>query len=346
VRREGIRVYGPYEHGRRWRVTIRGDGPQRHISYPTRVEAEACIAEAEVQAQGRINVSAAVEQYGKSLADRGLRHATRERAANHLRKLLQLDANGKRRVSWLARNGQALYDAAQIGVAVDTHRNALAAGKAFGDWLVKQAMLRANPFASVEGVGRRRRGKPQLTVDESRRLIDGLMSRWAMDPRPEYAATIAALLLGARATEVVVRDVRDLDDGGRLLWIPDSKTEAGKRCLEVPEVLRPMLLGLARDRIGAVPLFRMLDGTRATRHWLGHHVARLTKELAGRKVTPHGLRGTHASLARSAGATGEIVAAQLGHASVGMQVGTYARTEAIAAGQGAVTMRVLKGGRR
>jgi hypothetical protein len=31
-----------------------------------------------------------------------------------------------------------------------------------------------------------------------------------------------------RATEIVSRVVRDLDDEGRLLWIPDSKTEAGQ----------------------------------------------------------------------------------------------------------------------
>jgi hypothetical protein len=29
--------------------------------------------------------------------------------------------------------------------------------------------------------------------------------------------------------------VRDLDDGGALLWIPDSKTLAGRRKLQVPE---------------------------------------------------------------------------------------------------------------
>jgi integrase len=340
------RIYGPYEHGRRWRVTLRSDGASRHRSFATRVEADAYIAEAEGQTRVEVSVSAAVELYAKSLADRGLRHATRARAENHLHRLLRTAEHGKRRLSWLARHGQQLYDASQINAAVDTHRNALAAGKAFGAWLVKGGMLRANPFAAVEGVGRRRRGKPQLTVDESRKLIAGLMSRWTTDPRPEYAATIAALLLGARATEVVVRDVRDLDDGGRLLWIPDSKTEAGKRCLEVPEVLRPVLLELARDRIGPVPLFRMRDGARATRWWLYHHARRLTGELAGRQVTPHGLRGTHASLARSAGATGEVVAAQLGHASVGMQVGTYARTDAIAAGQGAAALRVLRGGGR
>ena len=56
---------------------------------------------------------------------------------------------------------------------------------------------------------------------------------------------MVTLLLGLRAGEVVSRIVRDLDNGGRLLWIPSSKTEAGRRTLEVPEVLQPHLQALA-----------------------------------------------------------------------------------------------------
>lgn len=36
------------------------------------------------------------------------------------------------------------------------------------------------------------------------------------------------LLLGLRAGEVISRVVRDLDDDGRLLWIPDAKTAKGR----------------------------------------------------------------------------------------------------------------------
>jgi integrase len=51
-----------------------------------------------------------------------------------------------------------------------------------------------------------------------------------------------------RASEIVSRVVRDLDDDGRLLWIPTSKTEAGRRNLRVPDTLRPYLQRLAADR--------------------------------------------------------------------------------------------------
>ena len=48
-------------------------------------------------------------------------------------------------------------------------------------------------------------------------------------------AALVSLLMGMRASEITTRIVRDLDDSGRLLWIPHAKTEAGKRTLQVPE---------------------------------------------------------------------------------------------------------------
>jgi hypothetical protein len=58
-------------------------------------------------------------------------------------------------------------------------------------------------------------------------------------------AALVTLVMGLRAGEVVSRIVRDRDDEGRLLWIPDSKTESGKRTLQVPDFLRAYLQTLA-----------------------------------------------------------------------------------------------------
>jgi integrase len=127
---------------------------------------------------------------------------------------------------------------------------------------------------------------------------------------------------------------------------PTSKTDAGRRTLEVPEALRPLLLALARDRIGAAPLFRDRHGERPSRFWLAYHCRKLCRRAMVPDVTPHGLRGTHGSLARRGGATGELVAAQLGHASTAITEGTYVLPEAAqAADARAVALRVVKGGR-
>ncbi len=262
----------------------------------------------------------AVDDFIGKMKIRGLRPASITSAEQRLELLLKVSLNGSRSIRWLRDRGQALYDQAQVDRAPDTHRNALAIGKAFGRHCVKQRWLHANPFEHVDGVGRRRHGKPQLGVDEATKLANKCLELGA---EPAAVAVLAALLLGPRASEVIERDVRDLDDSGRLLWIRESKTDAGKRAVEVPEMLRPLLLGLAKDRIAAAPLFWDDDGARPTRHWVLYHCRRLC-ELAGvPRTTAHGLRGTHGSLARRGGATAELVAAQLGHSSTGVTERAY-----------------------
>jgi integrase len=46
-------------------------------------------------------------------------------------------------------------------------------------------------------------------------------------------------------------------------------------------------------------------------------------------VGPHGLRGTHATLAVQAGVTGDAVARALGHESFAVTAGHYAKPEAV-----------------
>ena len=48
-----------------------------------------------------------------------------------------------------------------------------------------------------------------------------------------------SLVMGMRAPEIVSRVVRDLDDEARRLWIPETKTQAGKRTLPVPGFPQP-----------------------------------------------------------------------------------------------------------
>jgi integrase len=77
----------------------------------------------------------------------------------------------------------------------------------------------------------------------------------ADDGEAGAVAALLALVMGMRANEIVSRVVRDLDDDGKLLWIPDSKTEAGRRTLQVPELLRPLLKALAEGKSPEAKLF-------------------------------------------------------------------------------------------
>jgi integrase len=81
-------------------------------------------------------------------------------------------------------------------------------------------------------------------------------TRMADEEEVGAVGAMMSLLMGMRAMEIVSRVARDVDDDGRLLWIPDSKTEAGKRTLEVPAVLRPHLLEMAKGEGGGSAALR------------------------------------------------------------------------------------------
>src|SRR5262245_6815509 len=328
------RAHGPYKQASGgWKVIlVRVDGKRVAQTVGTRAEANRAIDEARVEAAGgKRTIGDAVTEYLQGRAEE-VSTKTVERDQYHLRRILGLPGNAARPISWLRRQGEALYEEARDGHKADTHRNALAVGKAFGRWLVDRRWLREDPFAEVKGKGQRRHGrdKPQLRVDEARKLTDFLLARCEPVVQPEAVAVLAAWLLGTRATELVVRDVRDLDDDGRRFVIPVGKTRRSDRSYEVPEVLRPLLLELARGRRGNEPLFRQSGrgsrwpaGRRGSRFWLYCWCDQLSREAGVPSVSPHGLRRSHISVAREQGATGPVVAAAVGHGSVQVQERSY-----------------------
>jgi integrase len=270
-------------------------------------------------------VSLAIDEYAIDMADRGCKPRHIDTTKWRLGEMF----DGDPLVRELdRRRAQKLYnDLRDKGHSVDTHRNTLNQTRTFCKWLVKRGYLATNPFADVEGVGKRKRGKVQLTIDESRKLVGACLA----SDSTGATATLCCLLLALRASEVANISLRALDDGGRILRVMESKTEAGIRLLEVPDVLRPRMAALAE-----------LD---VDRHWVGYHV-RLWCERAGVTVVgPHSLRGTHASLATGAGATSQLVAGSLGHASTSVTEAHYTKQEATAGATQRAALKVLEGGR-
>jgi integrase len=95
---------------------------------------------------------------------------------------------------------------------------------------------------------------------------------------------------------------------------------AGRRTLQVPELLRPYLQALAKGRLPDAPLFGQ--------HWgdcVRKSVRRVCEASGVPMVTAHGMRGLHSKLAMAAGVTGHVVAASLGHESVATTVQSYAK---------------------
>lgn len=154
-------------------------------------------------------------------------------------------------------------------------------------------------------------------------------------------AALVTLVMGARAGEVVRRVVRDLDDDGRLLWIPDSETEAGKRTLQVPDLLRSRLLELAEGKKAEELLFGYHD-----RNWPRKWVAKICKAAGGPRVTAHRMRGLHGTLAVDTGISAHAVAAAPGHESVTTTLQRYAQAGAGTGARQEKVLTVLGGGKR
>ena len=348
------RIYGPYEDKKRgsWTVVTveppdegEDEGARSARRFASEEEAHRFIAELEEELtlEGPITVEAALVEYERHLAAKGNKPGTIATTMRRLESMCSL--RGERRLSRLRDvSARGAYDSlAASGVAADTHRNILGEAKTFGKWAVKMGHLRRNPWAVVEPIGRRRKGKMQLRVDEARRFVAKCLELGD----DGAVAALCCLLLGLRASEVVQRVGRDVDDGGSLLWIDRGKTFAAARVLDVPEVLRPLLVRQAARASSCVPM----GGTPGplfshSRFWLRDQVARICILAGVPVVCPHGLRCTHASLAMAAGASSALVAASMGHASDAVTLAHYASPGAVAAGAQERLLKVLAGGRK
>jgi integrase len=344
-----VRCGGAERHGRRWRVAeIAGDGSRTHLYFEgpdgerlARLYVEQFRAETKDRSLGT-----AVTEYLEHLARYGgakrrpLKPKSLTIVRSKLEGLLQLvDPELRKRNRGMRRPvdlpmtdrplkaltpqlSQRLYNARVNGVksngepiSADTHRSELIYGHAFGQWCTDRGYLRENPFAGVLPEGELSRGKPQLRIDEARRFIRAAYS----DPHPLGGTAAAGVLtLGLRANELLERRVRDLDDGGKVLWIPFSKTEAGRRRLCVPPVLRSVLLRLAEGQAADAYLFgSMTDGT------LLKHVERLCEVAGVPRVCTHGLRGTQITLTVEIAGDVERASRAAGHADTGVTRSHY-----------------------
>lgn len=332
-----------------------GGRQRRKRGFTTRDGAEAHLARVRVElADGTrqigdpvisdsITIGHAIEAYGKYLDEKGLKPGPN---AERLRRLRMFFTDQAMLLSGLTPvRCASYYEALRTCVSirtgkvysVDTHRNVLAEAKMLAAWCTGKHWLRANPLAAVEGKGKRRHGKAQLRIDEARRWM-AKATELADAGDVGAVAAMMTLLLGMRASEIVSRVVRDLDDDGRLLWIPDAKTEAGKRTLRIPDPLRTYLQHLAANRKPDALLFGQ-----HWRDWPRESVQRICEATGVPMVTAHGMRGLHSTLAMEAGVTGHVVAASLGHETVSTTVQSYAKPEAVAAAQQQRTLRVLNG---
>ncbi len=325
------RVSGPYfdANTQTYRIILFDGGKRKSVgSIKSMEEALSIKAELErnLQAESTILIGTAIEEFRMDKQKQGLKAHSLRILDYKLRYFLPLDQPVG---SFTANQAQKLYEAETVKVSrfgrvmrAQTHRKLLCIAKQFFCWAVGRKYIRVNPFAGVKPVGKPRAGKDQLRIDEARRLTQVLLSA-AAQGEEGAVATYTQLVLGLRSSEVLNREVRDLDDAGRVLWIPSGKTDNARRRLEVPEPLRALLLSQAAGK----PPERLLFGSDREQPyfaiWQWRQVRKYCQLAGLQRVCPHSLRGLHSSLAIAAGCTANVVASSLGHGSFAITAQHY-----------------------
>ncbi len=213
---------------------------------------------------------------------------------------------------------QELYNAYRVGRAVDTHQGVLALAKAMFEWARWSKLIPVSPWLDVKPRGRKKRGKEQLSKDDTRKLFAWLVDHAEADDRA--CGVLMALALGMRASEIIGVTSRHLDDGGRELQIRAGKTAAASRNVRLPEVLQT---ALARRAVS--PLEPLLP---YSRYWVREATFWACKQAGVPKVCAHALRGMYATATLDAGLDPRAIARSLGHTNISMTRSAYAATGA------------------
>jgi integrase len=156
-----------------------------------------------------------------------------------------------------------------------------------------------------------------------------------------------------RASEIVSRRVADLDEEHEpadLLWIPCAKTPAGRRTIEVPAELRPLLAALAKDKAPERHIFECSRPHEVAEHkphgrdWIIDQVHRICDLAEVPQVTAHAMRGLLATLTAERGLAGHLIAATLGHEDERTTMHAYAAPGSAKIGALRRGLVVLNGG--
>ncbi len=319
-KRKRARILGPYLERGGWRVVAVTSEGERHPSFcATEGEAQELARDLRAELEARdVTVNEAIDLYLSHLGEKGAKPQSVKTARYRLSAMFPVEMRDAMVSDLSPKRCQAAYDDLRTRQAADTHRNTLALSKAFLAWSRDKGFAVSNPMEKVTGIGERSVGKEQLRNDEARKL-------WATGAAMARAGDLGALAVvtvlstAIRAGECAAIVARDVDDGGRMLVIPRAKTRAGVRRLVIERWLGKLL----KDAGQGGEVFPGKD-----RYWVNYHVKRLCKLAGVPEVGPHGLRGTHASLATEGASTIEAVSRALGHTNTRVTERHYTKIEA------------------
>lgn len=332
-----LRIWGPYrERESRYRLKIAEGGVERSLMFSSLEEAEAVKADLlqRHSATLRRTIGDVFREWlAWCIESRGIKPPT-VHCYVQLSKRLSLSMQMGQVTE---REARKIYQAQVDYVSPRTKKPAAAAThhlflrfvKNLWRWAIERGYCSGNPWSKIAPVGRRAVGKLQLRIDEARRFEAVALKEARKGDVPALGALLM-IYLGLRQGEVVDRVARDIDDNGRVLWIPSGKTRNARRRLKIPEHLRRLVLSVAKDKAPDELLFYPSHHLYRGRKYYVKHVKRLCEKAGVPVVVPHSLRGLHATLALEGGATADAVAKALGHSSFSITEQHYASPDSIA----------------
>ena len=327
------RILGPYPDRDKWRLIVVENGQKENQIYATKEEA--------LRVQRRLvktllpqtrTIESAVNDW---MADRkqagNCKDLTAESQAMRVRFMLRDHLPGEiTRIN--AKKAELIYEKHRTRpskkgppLAAATHIFDLKCTKNFFLWCVSRRYIVSSPFAEIRPIGKKRTGKPQLRIEEAKRFTDAGLHYFETTKNPLGVAALVAITMGPRASEVLNRSVRDLDNGGKILVIDSGKNERAKRRLDVPLFLQPILAQLAQGREPLAKLFGLNEnGVPWRRQSLYRVVHEICKKAKVPLVCTHSLRGFWATTSVQIGTPSQAVAATLGHGSFAITERHYA----------------------
>ena len=334
------RVLGPYAEKDRWRVIILEKGARRSEYLATQPEARKRISQLKKQ-HGKaeaLTVGMMLEVYTKEREVLGkvlplTSQLQKARIRDFLASALELQVSSVTS-TMAARLYADLIESPNSSsgkfLSVASHRAYLSFVKGLFNWAVKKGIIGSSPFSAVTPVGKPNAGKTQLRIDEARRFVQVALTDYETRRKPMALAAVMALTMGLRASEILKRKIRDLDDDCGVLWIDHGKTRNAKRHLQTPEFLRPYLRVLIDSQLEDTYVFLSERSGQPFRHQsLWATVQRLCVLAKTTAVCTHSLRGLYATLAVESGALSETVASSLGHGSFAMTERHYAQASSV-----------------
>lgn len=170
-----VKVYGPYKHRGQYRCYIKSAAGTRAWCPCGRTREEALAHAADTvegfQSRYAVTVGGLVDRYLEHLELNDRKPVTVDAARVKLDLILG-PLLGAEIVAVTPHRARQRYSELARTCAAASHHVALGRARSVWAWAVREGMARINPWADVRPIGRQRRGKPQLTTDETRRLAD------------------------------------------------------------------------------------------------------------------------------------------------------------------------------